>query len=574
MYKLLCDPGLTGRLRLLARTPNPAPPGWYVLVSRYVKSPRRARANERRNTRISRASPRSGSSFLFAVQLTAPIRPDDRQSSGGMNAFEPLEPHSSAGASTSETSSSSSATPQPIMTPTTRSLDEFLESVYASRPRFGISKLYYAIIFFALGLANSGDSAEMGCTNYILSSKTFQDDILKNGDDVDFANRGAAIAGAHFLGMLISGLISGVLADIYGRRSTLLVGLCANSIFGLAAAASRNAVELAILRFFTGIAVGAVIAGVVTLSAEIAPPSRRGRFMTLVASCYTLGFLYTAAWAVVIFRGDEGSWRYSDLNGRLFMVINAFPTILAAFLVSVFVPESPRFYLGRGRLEEAVNVCNTLASRLNYDRSSYLSEDELRRYLFRTKEIGRMSTLGKHAIESSSVGETRLGEIWASLLNMKTVYVRGMWKSTLPLQCCYMSLTVVTGVATWWTKIFQSLHLQTDAYKLSFYHTLSQIPGMFMASGLIDSVGRRRLVIYGFTGGSTTLILLSSLVQTVIATEATGNDNHFSILVLGLACFYSICLCIGWLSLDCLSSETYPTKIRSTGRGVCVASGR
>ena len=143
----------------------------------------------------------------------------------------------------------------------------------------------------------------------VLSSRTFQDEILKNGDDVDFASRGAAIASAHFLGMLISGLISGVLADIYGRRSTLLFGLCANSIFGLCAAASRSAVELAILRFFTGIAVGAVIAGVVTLSAEIAPPSRRGRFMTLVASCYTLGFLYTAAWAVVIFRGDEGSWR-------------------------------------------------------------------------------------------------------------------------------------------------------------------------------------------------------------------------------------------------------------------------
>lgn len=256
------------------------------------------------------------------------------------------------------------------------------------------------------------------------------------------------------------------------------------------------------------------------------------------------------------------------------MVINACPTILAAFLVSVFVPESPRFYLCRGRLEEAAEVCNTLASRLGCDRSSYLSEDELRRYLFRTKDIGRTSTLGKLAIESSSIGETRLDEIRASLLRMKTVFTGGMWKSTIPLQCCYMCLTLVTGVATWWTKIFQSLHLQTDAYKLSFYHTLSQIPGMLLASGLIDSVGRRRLVIYGFIGGSATLILLSSLVQTIIATEETGNDNHFSILVLGLACFYSICLCIGWLSLDCLSSETYPTKIRSTGRGVCVASGR
>ena len=158
-----------------------------------------------------------------------------------------------------------------------RSIDDYLDSAYqhscnASSHTNTITNdilqyWRYYIIFLALGIANSGDSAEMGATNYILSSETFQHDILgsnDNGDndsEVDFAKRGSAIAGAHFLGMLISGLLSGVLADIVGRRKTLLLGLMGNTVVGVLSSLARNAIELCILRFLCGINLGMVIAG-------------------------------------------------------------------------------------------------------------------------------------------------------------------------------------------------------------------------------------------------------------------------------------------------------------------------
>ena len=162
-------------------------------------------------------------------------------------------------------------------------------------------------------------------------------------------------------------------------------------------------------------------------------------------------------------------------------------------------------------------------------------------------------------------------EVWTSLATIKQVFANGMYRSTIPLQLTYFSLTLVTGVATWWTKIFQNLDLQTDAYALSFYHTLAQLPGMALASGLIDWVGRRRLVIVGFGGGSVTLMLLSVLANTI---QHVGGGGYSSSIVLALACFYTVFLCICWLALDCLSAESFPTRIRSTGRGVCVATGR
>jgi len=392
---------------------------------------------------------------------------------------------------------------------------------------------------------------------------------------VDFAKRGAAIASAHFGGMLVSGLLSGVLADVWGRRSTLLLGLTCNTIVGTLSAMARNATELCLLRFTCGLGLGMVISGVVTLSAEISPPSRRGRFMTLVASCYTLGFLYISLWAVIVFKGSgSGNW-------RLFMFVNVMPTIIAALLVTLFVPESPRFYLCRGRLREAVEISNLLAVRMGFtDKDNLLTEEELTQYLIRAKGIGQASSRGRETIQINEImqneekSEYVWREIWTSLTSIGQVFTNGMYKVTIPLQFAYMSLTLVTGVSTWWTKIFQNLHLQTDAFTLSFYHTLGQIPGMMLASGLIDLAGRKRLVIIGFGGGSIALMFLSSTAKSIHSTGKDIADGMYSIVVLGLACFYSIFLSIGWLSIECLSTESFPTRVRSTGRGVCVASGR
>lgn len=82
--------------------------------------------------------------------------------------------------------------PPPTNTP--RSIDNFLEAAYRHQSEFAavnnpsggclslswrllMQRWRYYITFLALGIANSGDSAEMGCTNYILSSETFQHDV-------------------------------------------------------------------------------------------------------------------------------------------------------------------------------------------------------------------------------------------------------------------------------------------------------------------------------------------------------------------------------------------------------------
>jgi MFS family permease len=383
--------------------------------------------------------------------------------------------------------------------PSPRSIDEYLDSAYHhsnTHPfttqnndprhhcllRFGsfllpsqffdnlFANWRYYIIFLALGIANSGDSSEMGCTSYILSSTTFQHEILMKGGEDLVGQRSAMIAGAHFAGMLASGLLAGIVADIRGRRYTLLLGLLNNSIVGILSSLIQNALQLCILRFITGVGLGFVIAGVVTLSAEISPPCRRGRYMTLVASCYTLGYLYTALWAILIFHLGSGNWRW-------FLFVNVVPTLVAAGLVYLFAPESPRFYMARGRLKEAVQMANFIARRMGYsseegeksNHDNFLTEEELRKYIFQSKRIGLASFRGKEVImhneeyASDVVGRNRNGgsgldggggreggddllqEVWMSLATIKQVFVNGHWKTTVPLQLSYLSLTLITG---------------------------------------------------------------------------------------------------------------------------------
>ncbi len=448
---------------------------------------------------------------------------------------------------------------QPLTPPSTssspRSIDDVLEDAYSSTTLRSRWKFY--IIFFALGLANSGDAAEMGCMGSLMASSQFQQDILQGSS-------GAAITGVHFVGMLISGLLSGVLADVWGRRSTLLLGLSCNSLVGIASAMTRAATEFFFLRFVCGLGLGLIISGVVTLSAEIAPPSKRGRFMAIVGSCYTLGYLYVSFWAVIIFQSSEaGSW-------RLFMLGNVMPTLLALAITITYVPESPRFYLSRGMLKQAAQAANSIASKLGCNH--YLTEEELQRYLLQAKADGR--TNNESLLQSeNTIHQSLPRELLAKLISLNEVYQDGLYKFTIPLQFAYICMTLVTGVSFWWTKIFQGLHLTVDPFVMNLYHTFAQIPGIVVATYLIDKLGRRTLVAMGCAVMSASLGLLSRIAYNRTS-EESSTKNYETMLILAIANVNTLGLCFGWLGLDCLSAESFPTKIRSTGTSVCKASGR
>ena len=256
------------------------------------------------------------------------------------------------------------------------------------------------------------------------------------------------------------------------------------------------------------------------------------------------------------------------------MFVNALPSMVAFTIAFFHCPESPRFFLSQGRLKEAAHATNAIASKIGCIEEN-LTEQELRRYLFQAKAIGRASILGKEALQHNEEGaddnQSLPREFLTKLRSMHQVYQNGMYKYTVPLQIAHVLMMLITGVNFWWTKMYMAWNLTLDPFVMSFLNTLAQIPAILIATYLIDKIGRRRIMTMGCSVMCAMLFLLSWISKNHKSEESTTSE---AILILALANCNTIGLALSWLGLECLCAESFPTKIRSTGSSVIKATGR
>jgi SP family galactose:H+ symporter-like MFS transporter len=150
-----------------------------------------------------------------------------------------------------------------------------------------------------------------------------------------------AAAGAAFAGTLSYKL---------GRKKSLLIGAVLFIAGALLCAFAGSVTMLMIGRVVLGLAIGIVAFTGPLYISEVAPAHWRGAMVSLYQLMVTVGIF--AAFVSDSLLTASGNW-------RLMLGIIAVPG--AVFLLAVlFLPESPRWFLLRGRDEEARTVLNTL----------------------------------------------------------------------------------------------------------------------------------------------------------------------------------------------------------------------
>ncbi|MGG7983558.1 MFS transporter, partial [Klebsiella aerogenes] len=97
------------------------------------------------------------------------------------------------------------------------------------------------------------------------------------------------ILGAAMFGVAVGALVAGPLSDRYGRKRILLWSVALFALFSLAAAAAQSPLQMALMRFLTGLGLGAVMPNCVTLVAEYMPERRKGLMITLMYSGFNVG---------------------------------------------------------------------------------------------------------------------------------------------------------------------------------------------------------------------------------------------------------------------------------------------
>src|SRR5699024_7717227 len=133
--------------------------------------------------------------------------------------------------------------------------------------------------------------------------------------------------------VLVGALICGSVGDYLGRRRILLFSITWFAVGMFLTALSTSVVMFGVLRFLTGLGLGAVLAVAGATMAEFAPASNRNLYNAIVYSGIRAGGVLAAGLGMLLL--EPTGWR------GLFM-IRAAPLVLVP-IAWFKVPESPRW---------------------------------------------------------------------------------------------------------------------------------------------------------------------------------------------------------------------------------------
>ncbi|KAJ3215237.1 hypothetical protein HK099_006451 [Clydaea vesicula] len=166
------------------------------------------------------------------------------------------------------------------------------------------------------------------------------------------------ITGYFLAGCAIGALCVSVLADILGRKRSILVGAILFSAAGLGQALSPPVIEVFYTaRFISGIGIGILSMVVPLYICETAPTAVRGRMIAVQQLMITIGIFFAAVINVCIRAMQNGS----ELEWRLSLGMQVIPGVVLT-VITFFVPYSPRWLEDHGRHEESISTLAVIRS--------------------------------------------------------------------------------------------------------------------------------------------------------------------------------------------------------------------
>ncbi len=328
------------------------------------------------------------------------------------------------------------------------------------------------------------------------------------------------------LGAVLGAAAGGTLTDRYGRRIVLIVTAAVFALGAVGTALAPTIAWLIIGRVLVGIAIGVASFTAPLYISEISPVTLRGRFVSFNQIALTSGIViaYLVDYALSGARG----WRWM-------FGLAAVPSALLG-MGMVFMPESPRWLVSRGRVDEGRTV------------------------LQRIRGTGAVDNEVRDIRQSSGRQGSGWSELASPLLRKAMIVGIGL--------ALFQQVTGINTVIYYAPTIFQSAGFTSASVAILATAGVGVVNVLMtmVALLLLDRAGRRPLLLAGMAG------MVVSLA--VLGTAFLFPHLHFlKWLSAGSLMLYVGSFAVGlgpvfWL----LISEIYPVKVRGLAMSIATVA--
>lgn len=328
-----------------------------------------------------------------------------------------------------------------------------------------------------------------------------------------------------FAGQLAGAFLFGWAAEKFGRLRAMVWSIAIFACMSLACAFAWNYASLFVCRTIQGIGIGGEVPIAATYINELSKARGRGRFFLLYEIVFGMGL--TSA-------GLVGYWAVPRIGWQSMFVMGALPAFLALFLRRL-LPESPRWLVSKGRLEEADGVVRGM-------------EDFAR---------GRGIEPAPAAVPVDALprqSSTHWTELFSRAYLRRTLTVWALWF------CCYF---VSYGLTTWLPTIYRTV-FKLDVATALRYGLVTNVAGLLgdlLVAMTIDRVGRRRWFGLAFLLGALPLAAVP-----IFALHVSGSLTVPRVMV----CASLSYVFVASNSVACYlyTPEIYPTRLRALGSSI------
>ena len=351
--------------------------------------------------------------------------------------------------------------------------------------------------------------------------------------------------GSLLIGCFIGAFSAGRLADLFGRRNVMMIAAIFFILGALVQGFAESQMMFVIARVIGGMAVGAASVLSPAYISEVAPANIRGRLTTVQQIMIITGL--TAAFVVNYFlaagAGESvGEYWLGIAAWRWMYLMQAVPAVI--FLVALlFIPESPRYLVSKGRDEKAERVLTSLFG-------SGIAAAKLReiRSTFSVDHRPRLSDLRGPAMGLRPI-------VWVGI--MLAVFQ----------QLVGINVIFYYGATLWQLAGFtedQSLQINIVSGALS-------IAACLVTIAVIDKIGRKPLLLIGSAGMAVTLFAMVYAFANGTL-DAEGNlqlSTELGIVALVAANLYVIFFNVSWGPVMwVMLGEMFPNQIRGSALAV------